>query len=169
MAHQSKCKLVCLHQIRNLFVVFHYLPAFHSSVGYYLQIKHLTIKDGFYNLSPMPFLIIWTIAGWYLGWCKWTDLESASVFPVKYSPARPNHFKQQTIQKAYTAEISMQCRIIQAFVFCRQRKKITVGKEGSRKCLPLQFKWLFQLCFWEVNASILGQPSSQSVTVVQYW
>ena len=33
-------------------------------------------------------------------------------------------------------------------------------KRGSRKCLTLQCKWLLQSCFWEVNATILGQPSS---------
>lgn len=117
------------------------------------------------NLWAIQFWLIWIIAGWYLGVCKWTDVEPPSLFPVKwwehtnFSPG-PNHFKRQSIQKTYTTEVSIVCHAIQAIIFCCTRKKIAVGKEGSRKCLILQCKWLFQLCFLDTNATILGQPSS---------
>ncbi len=56
--------------------------------------------------------------------------------------------------------MSVASRAFQAIIFCWKRKKNTVGNRESRKSLTLRCNRLFQLCFWEVNATILGQPSS---------
>lgn len=95
-----------------------------------------------------------------MNWC-WISL----VFPLKwreqnFSP-RPNLFKRQNnTTKRPTTEKNIVRRAIQAIIFFCKRKKITVGKERGGRGLTLQRKWLFQSCFGDGNATILGRPSS---------
>lgn len=82
---------------------------------------------------------------------------SFKVMEANFSP-RPNHFKRQNNPtKRPTTEESIGRRAAQA-VSARERK--SQWEKRGRKCLTLQSKWLFQLCFWDGNATILGQPSS---------
>lgn len=119
----------------------------------------------FGNLSTMKCLFMGIIAGWYLGLYKWTDVESPSCFFLsdesKISPRGPIFLKRQNnTTKRPTTEKNIVRRAIQAIISFCKRKKITVGKERGRKGLTLLRKWLFQLCFGDGNATILGRPCS---------